>query len=537
MAAPRQTRTTRLDPALSEPVRIAEQAWTTAEAEPDLEKQLALWEAAAIAFTAVDGDANVKREAARAATLAWSNAVDAANKQLDAYNRAQEYDKAAELADAIAKDAKLLRDHADLATVVHQIQYQAARKRADELKGDAAGAAYRELYNAAPESRDGDALLYNAAVSYETDHSIALALEMYAQVQKHYPTSKLTPRALARAGRLYADIAFFDKAAEKLEEYGKKYAGEKDAYDAMSDAAYFRRALGDRAKATEDTAYVVKTFGAKQPRGAADAMWSLTTLYEAEPDRAIAHLRDYVRVFGGKGGTERVVIAYAKIGQALWKQSCPAPLVDGLCVKANEHAVRTCGVGTARTQVAIARDPRKAREAGVAFASARAEFERQRIDDPAARYYYAQARLAMADGELESALAIVPPTSARGIEPWVEARQRAVQGYEGVFAAKDAASSIDAAERLAVTIQSVASALVTTKVKACDVAAPLESRAIRGFEICLVKSTELGWFSEASARCERELERLRPDDFPPARELRGRPLAVAPLIDVEPPVP
>ena len=72
------TRTTKLDPALSEHVRVAEQAWTIAEREPDAVKRLALWERAADAFADVDGDAvdtKVKVEAARAAVIAWKNAI------------------------------------------------------------------------------------------------------------------------------------------------------------------------------------------------------------------------------------------------------------------------------------------------------------------------------------------------------------------------------------------------------------------------------------------------------------------------------
>ena len=80
-------------------------------------------------------------------------------------------------------------------------------------------------------------------------------------------TSKLTAKALARLGKAYGDIAFYDKAAEKLEEYAKKYAGEKDAYDAMSDAVFYRKGIGDDAKAIENTKYFIKTFGAKKPAG------------------------------------------------------------------------------------------------------------------------------------------------------------------------------------------------------------------------------------------------------------------------------
>jgi hypothetical protein len=73
----------------------------------------------------------------------------------------------------------------------------------------------------------------------------------------------------------------------------------------------------------------------------------------------------------------------------------------------------------------------------------------------------------------------------------------------------------------------------------CDqmstVADPLEKRSLEAFGVCLSKSTELGWFSDWSKLCERELGQIKPEDFPTAAEIRGEPDEVAPVTDVEPP--
>jgi hypothetical protein len=65
--------------------------------------------------------------------------------------------------------------------------------------------------------------------------------------------------------------------------------------------------------------------------------------------------------------------------------------------------------------------------------------------------------------------------------------------------------------------------------------APLEDRSLEAFRVCLDKSTQLGWFSDWSKLCERELGQIRPDEFPTATELRGTP-RVAAVIAVEGPV-
>ena len=503
-----------------------------------------------------------------------------ANLLLDSYNRLQQYDQLLALADELAKNTAFLRDRDDLTHTVGMIQRQAKRKSAEALEKAAkesknwdtyvaAGTAYLDIYNANPKSPDNDEVLYNAGVAFEEGRAITNALRMYDLLEKYYPNSRITARAVARTGKLYGDIAMYDKAAAKLEHYAKRYAGEKDAYDALSDAIFYRKALGDRAKAIELTEYFIKMFGAKKPAEAASASWSLTALYEPDDAATIKHLVDYLRRFGAKGGSDRVVIANAKIGAILWKQSCPHAVIDGLCVKPKERTPRTCGAGTMRTITATKRDEATSKRAFAAFAQAMKEFERMggRFDDGGPRYYYAQAKLAQADADLETYLAITFPrglsfdpskqdvreASLKRFSAFIEDKQKAgsiaSRNYEAVLMTKDAASSITAAARLGIVSQTFASELVTSALPRgtaevreaycnvlTDVAAPLEARAIEGFAVCLAKSTELGWFAESSASCERELAVLKPEDYPRAGELRSKPLHDAPLIVVEPPV-
>jgi tetratricopeptide (TPR) repeat protein len=448
----------------------------------------------------------------------------------------------------------------------------AARAAHDSDQYTAVGTAYLELYNADPTAPQGDELLYNAGVAFDEGHSLAAAIQAFELVQRQYPRSKIGSRALAHVARIYQSLAMYAEAADKLEQYAKKYAGEKDAFDALSDAVFDRKAIGDREKAIADTEYLIKLFGARRPREAADAMWSLTPVYEADPDRALAHLREYVRSYAAKGDAARIVIAHAMIGQLLWKQSCPVAGVDGLCVKANERAPRTCGTGTVRTSTVIARDPRKRAEALAAFAAAVKEYERRPTnDDPGARHFYAQAQLVAADAELETSLAIAFPrdlsfgpkdsavraASTKRFGSWLdqirEAGARVMHEYDAVLSTKDAASSITIGARIGVLSQSFASSLVTGELPRdlrtgahaadrigayCDqmieAAEPLEARAVDAFAACLAKSSELSWFGESSALCEAELTRLRPAEFPRARELRAEPLLASPVIAGEP---
>ncbi len=501
-----------------------------------------------------------------------------ANLLLDSYNLLQQYDQLVALADELSRNAAFLRDRDDLAQTVGMIQRRSKRKHAEDLEKAAkeskdwptyvaAATAYLDIYNADPTSRDNDEVLYNAGVAFEEGRAIGEALRVYALLEKSYPNSRITARATARTAKLYSDTAMFEKAADKLEQYAKRYAGEKDAYDAMSDAVYYRKALGDRAKAIKNTEYFIKTFGARKPMEAANASWSLSALYESDDNAAIAHLQSYLRTFGAKTGSERVVIAHAKIGALLWKQSCPHAVIDGLCVKTKDRA-RTCGAGTTRTITVTKRDDRKRKRAFAAFGEAAKQFERAggKFDDLAARHYYAQSKLAQADGDLEAYLAITFPrdltfdpansekreVSQKRFSAWIEEKQKlgstASRKYEAVVGVSDAASAISAASRLGTLSQTFASELVTSAIPRgaaaareaycdvlTDVAAPLEARAVEGFAVCLAKSRELGWFGDSSVHCERQLFMLKPEEFPRLGELRSAPLLVAPVIVVEPP--
>ncbi len=287
------------------------------------------------------------------------------------------------------------------------------------------------------------------------------------------------------------------------------------------------------------------------------------------------------------------MIAHAKIGQTLWAQSCPVKQVDGACVKiVRERAINMkkqkgkqkrgndqptqCGPESKIKLTVVKRDDRKVREALAAFKAAEKAFEKTNGktggDEGGARYYYAQAKFAQADAQFENYLDMKFPQglnfdpdpkqkaiAEKSKNEWVKQKiatgGKATGQYEAILGTKDAATSIAAAARIGQIQQNFSDALFTAeipkdvrtgefadeKVEAfCDrmteVAEPLEARSLEAFGVCLNKSTELGWFSDWSKLCERELGQIKPEEYPTASELRGTPNQVAPVIAVEPPV-
>ncbi|MDB4956108.1 MAG: Tetratricopeptide repeat protein [Myxococcales bacterium] len=557
-----------------------------------------------------------------------------ANLVLDSYNRQQKYDELLALADKLSADKKFMEGKDDLKATLDKIKATAARKAAEKLEREAkeqiallkgskdysklvaCGNAYLEIYNRNPTAPDNDEVLYNAGVCFADGKSIGASIAMFNLLEKYYPKSKITARAVARLGKAYGDIAFYDRASDKLEQYAKQYAGEKDAYDAMSDAVFYRKGIGDDDKAIADTAYFIKTFGTKKLADAANADFSLTTVYEKHvetakdnekanaQDQVIKHLREYLHQFGDKGGADRAVIAHVKIGQILFQQSCPVKEVDGACVKiVRERATAAkkvvkkkkgketyvaplqCGPESKIKLTVVKRDERKLRDALGEFKQAAQVFEKHQGktggDEGGARYYYGLAKFAEADVEYEKYLDIKFPQNLnfgdgapehkaikekaqKRFNDWLEGKTKssvaASAKYAKVLEIKDAANSIAAAARLGQISQEFSDQLFTAEIPKevratqmiegydlaqdkvdayCDAlttaAEPLAARSLEAYGVCLSKSTELGWFSEWSKLCEKELGQIKPEEFPTASELRGDPTEVTPIIAPEPP--
>jgi tetratricopeptide (TPR) repeat protein len=519
---------------------------------------------------------------------------------LDTLNRMHRYKEMLAVAARLSADKQFLDGKPELAERLAKLQIQRKRKDAEDLEKRgkatkdfqllvACGNAYLDIYNTNPEAKENDQVLYNALVCYHDGKSVSAAILAFNTLQRFYPESKLMPRAVGRIGKAYGEVAFYEKSAEKLEEYAKKYAGETDAYAAMSNAVFYWKGIGKDDKAIDDTKYFVKMFGKQKPEVAANAHWSLATVYEkqGDSDALVKHLREYVAKYGAKFGGDRLVIAHAKIGQALWAQSCPVKLVDGACLEvkreraftfrgARGHLQEQCGP-TSKTKLTVKRrDERLVRDAMAAFAKAKSEYESRNGktggDEAGARYFYAQSRLAVADGAFEDYLAMAFPQgldfdpkqpaiaarSGKRFDAWLADKTKtgakARAQYEDILGVKDAATSIAAAARIGQIAQNMSDALYTAeipkdvrsgpyaedKIEAfcdhmTDVATPLEARSLDAFRTCLTKSTELGWFSDWSKLCERELGQIRPDEFPTASELRGSP-KVAAVIAVEGPI-
>jgi hypothetical protein len=433
----------------------------------------------------------------------------AANLLLDIYNQQQKYDELLAMANKLIGMNGFLDGKDDLKARLHDIKATAMRKGVEQIeekakaaKNDYAlyvqcGNAYLEVYNTNPEDPKNDEVLYNAGVCFREGRSIGLAITMFKKLEQYYAKSKLTQKAIAQLGEAYGDVAFYDKASERLEQYAKLYAGEKDAFDAMNNAVFYRKGIGDDDKAIEDTKYFIKTWGTKRPADAANAAYSMISIYEkrGDTDGVLKALREYIHTWGAKGGTDKLVIAHGKIGKILWEQSCPVKAIDGACVKITRERATTskkvvkkkgkevyvaptqCGAESHIKLSVVKRDDTKKGGALAEFRAASQEFEKMKNDTGeagfgGARYWYAQGKFYDADVDYEKFLDIkFPPNLNYGdglpehkaqnealkkksdklLTDFINNKKKAAENannkYGAVLAIKDNANSIAAAAR------------------------------------------------------------------------------------------
>jgi hypothetical protein len=235
---------------------------------------------------------------------------------------------------------------------------------------------------------------------------------------------------------------------------------------------------------------------------------------------------------------------------------------------------KRCGDESQAELQMIPRDERKVKLAMAAYAQAIAEYEKGGIsgDTRGAQYWYAQSKFGKLERQYEQYLAMQIPgnltfsdrqpalrdQSRKRFTTWFNGKSELgvamKKDYEAIINLKDGAVAIAAAARLGAISQNFSVQLFRAEIPAdqrsgpyaeetsqayCDellkVAEPLQTFAETSYEACLTTSTRLGWFSDWSRTCERELGQLQPDRYPKAFELRRAPDAFAQITDVEKP--
>ncbi len=523
----------------------------------------------------------------------------AANILLDNLNRMQKYSELTKVAKKMLDDKKFISDKEDLKEVLIGIRAVGMRKAAQQLEKEGkyveCGRAYTEIYNDSPDAEKMDEVLYNAGVCFEDGKSIGLAIRSYAILNKKFPKSRMAQKALVRMGTAYGSIASYQKAAEKFEEYARRFPGEDDAADALNNAVTYRKGIGQHKEAIDDIEGFLKKYRKKMKEKSAAAMFGLAGIYESKGDKdmVVKVYKRYLKEIGKSGGADRMLIANARIGEILWNGSCKSGAVDGACIRMKrERATRKrrrrrrkgldlptqCGPESKIKLTVLDRDRRKVKEARKYFSSALTLAKKGAVKNApkdrqaAAIYWMAASKFYMNGVGYEKFLALdfpkklaFPPNnpkktaeSKKRFAKWLQDKSALMKSVQAEYLSiKDitgggASWAVASAARVGQLSQNFSDELFTAEIPKvvrtgpyaedgvdayCDQltteAAPLEDASIKAYSFCLNLSTKLNWFNDWSRMCEKELGQIRPADFPTATELHGAPNSAADITDTQ----
>ncbi len=501
------------------------------------------------------------------------------------------------------KWATYLEEHEDQKGRLEMLKRQSMRRKAENLEKNGkyyeCGTAYVDIFQRYANAGGSDMheVLYNAGVCFEKAKAFQNAIIIREELVKRYPKENTAQKSLYALGANKAAIGEFKASAEYFEKYAKQFGGEKDAHTALSNAVFFRKGVGDDDVALNDTKDFVKAYIGKQPAEAANAFFSMAGIYEKNRkyDDLVDHLNEYLKRFGTKGGVDRQIIAHVKIGEVLWRQSCPVRGPGGACVdvkrqRANKAAKKGKKRGSGRTQcgpdskikltvidrkAGLVKEARQHFEAAVKlWKGGKAANEVPGADDAekAGRaaemaFWLSAAKFYLAETKYESFLDIKFPDkldfseknakkkkdSEKRFKKWIDDKTKALQSAKTDYMAivdLQPHWGVASAARVGQMYQNYSDAVFTAEIPKdvqafedatdayCDAlgeeSSKLEDKSVEAYTYCLDTALKLNWFNEWSQTCEAELSQIRPQDFPSAAEIRATPDEIPLTLDVSP---
>ncbi|HEY2735071.1 MAG TPA: hypothetical protein VGI70_13840, partial [Polyangiales bacterium] len=457
--------------------------------------------------------------------------------------------------------------NAELCNVLEQLRCDLLRKKAEALQSTkdykAAASVYVSVFRKYRECGKLDEVLYNASINFEAARLLGRAIKVRKVLIEKYPESEWSKRALYLIGANFHALAIYDTAADYYEQFATKYPTEDGskcteaektagtcaiAHEALQNAIFFRLGLGDEARAVEDAKTFEKNYSTKFRRETSQVKYSLGSIYERQQD------------------WKKVADYYSSYINQYKKIALPNELMQA-------------NVNVGRAYLAMADKDKNARQKADPYFKAAAKIwldgapqeidKSDAPDDQKARYLAfakiaaAEALFNLANDDFEKFTAIAFPvfkSTAKGggdkkakmqeqFQKWMsedftkwmgdkaKALDVAQKNYEKITELKVPQWEIAAATRVGDMYLSFVNdfrdapvppslqgddELVDIYYQGLDEASkPWVEKAKGAYEYCLITATKVRWFNNFMTRCEEELFKLEPRQYPRAAELRG----------------
>lgn len=191
---------------------------------------------------------------------------------LDALYKLERLDDMMALADALAKDPRIV--NAEFKGEAAQIAQQARRRKVEFTVVGTSEADFGKKMMSEWEknkgTKEGEEYLYAAFSKFKGQGDIAATLEFGEKLMGAYPSNKYGAEIIGTMGSYLARSADFERAAWLYEELQKRAPKDRASIDSLASAADIRAFLGDVEQATRDYS-IVREQGTGEARAHATA--------------------------------------------------------------------------------------------------------------------------------------------------------------------------------------------------------------------------------------------------------------------------
>lgn len=458
--------------------------------------------------------------------------------------------------------------NAELCTVLEQLRCDLLRKKAEaqqatkDFKGSAS--TYVSIFRKFRECGKLDEVLFNASINFEAARLLGRAIKVRKVLIDKYPESEWSKRGLYLIGANFHALAIYDTAADYYEQFAKKYPGEDGkkctdaekaagtcaiAHEALQNAIFFRLGLGDEAAAVEDAKEFEKDYSHKFPRETSQVKYSLGSIYERQQDwkKVVDHYSSYINQYKRTALPNELMQANVNVGRA-WLAM--ADKDKGARSKADPYFKTAAKIWLDGAPDAIDKSdaPQEQKARYLAFAkiaAAEALFNIANEDFEKFAAIGFPVFKSTAKGSFDAKKAKMQEQftkwMAEDFTKWMGDKAKALdvaqKSYEKITELKVPQWEIAAATRVGDMYLSFVNdfrdapvppslqgddELVDIYYQGLDEASkPWIEKAKGAYEYCLITATKVRWFNNFMTRCEEELFKLEPRQYPRAAELRG----------------
>jgi tetratricopeptide (TPR) repeat protein len=460
----------------------------------------------------------------------------------------------------------------ELCKVLEQLRCDLMRKKAESLQSikdykQAAGV-YVSIFRKFRECGKLDEVLFNASINFEAARLLGRAIKVRKVLIEKFADSPLSKRAVYLIGANFHALAIYDTAADYYEQFATKYPGEdgkncKDsektagtcaiAHEALKSAIFFRLGLGDEAKAVEDAKNFEKDYSHKFPRETSQVKYSLGSIFERQQDwkKVVDHYSSYITNYKRTALPNELMQANVNVGRAYLELADKDKKDKNARHKSDPYFKAAAKIWLDGAPEAIqksdAPDDQKARYlafAKIAAAEALFNIANEDFEKFASIAFPVFKSTAKGGGDAAKKAKMneqFQKWMAEDFTKWMGEKAKALavaQGsYEKITELKVPQWEIAAATRVGDMYLSFVNdfrdapvppslqgddELVDIYYQGLDEASkPWIEKAKGAYEYCLITATKVRWFNSYMTRCEEELFKLDPRQYPRAAELRG----------------